>query len=87
MAADRRDPIVREVDVDAPVETVFAFFVEPDVGVAPGSSTVEITLHPIASGTRVRLVHRDLPPAELEPHAGGWTHMLDRLARAVSADH
>jgi uncharacterized protein YndB with AHSA1/START domain len=134
------EPIVREIDIDAPPEVVFEFFVDadhltrwlcveatvdprpggvcvqvhqdleqrrhrlegtflevdrprrvaftwgwasPDSVVPPGSSVVEVTLEPLGGGTRVRLVHRDLPAAAVEDHAGGWTIQLDRLARAV----
>jgi uncharacterized protein YndB with AHSA1/START domain len=142
MAAETAEPIVREIDIDAPPETVFAFFVDagkltrwlaieatldprpggacvqvhqgdrrggpvrmhgqflevdpptrvvfswgftdPRIGVPPGSTTVEVTLQPAGSGTRVRLVHRDLPAAEVQNHARGWTEMLQRLARAVA---
>jgi uncharacterized protein YndB with AHSA1/START domain len=37
------------------------------------------------SGTRVRLVHRDLPDTDREAHAGGWTYFLERLASAARA--
>jgi uncharacterized protein YndB with AHSA1/START domain len=46
---------------------------------APGSTTVQITLEPDGSGTVIRLVHRDLPSDVREPHAQGWAHYLDRL--------
>ena len=49
--------------------------------VPPASSTVEITLTPAGSGTRLRLVHRDLPNEDARKgHAEGWEHYLDRLA-------
>jgi uncharacterized protein YndB with AHSA1/START domain len=134
------DPIVREVDVDAKPETVFAFFTDPEkltrwlaveatldprpggvchqthrgedglyymrgefvevspparlvftwgftnpeIGVDPGASTVEVTLEPRGGGTRVRLVHRDLPASEFESHDQGWEGMLGRLAVAAA---
>ena len=52
--------------------------------ITPGSSTVEITLHPEAGKTRVRLAHRDLPAEALGDHTTGWTHYLDRLALRAS---
>jgi len=52
-------------------------------GIAPGASTVEITLSAEAGGTRVRLVHRDMPAASAEAHVGGWRFFLDRLAIAA----
>ena len=133
------DPIVREVDIDAKPETVFAFFTDPEklkrwlaveatldprpggvchqthqgadglyymrgefvevsppervvftwgftnpeIGVDPGGSVVEVTLEERDGGTRVRLVHRDLPAAERGDHDRGWDKMLSRLAKAV----
>lgn len=73
------------LEVDAPRRVVFSWgFAEPEVGVAPGASTVEVTLTPVGSGTRVMLVHRGLPPAAAGDHSGGWTTMLDRLRTAVT---
>jgi uncharacterized protein YndB with AHSA1/START domain len=52
----------------------------PDVEVAPGSTTVEITLHPRGTGTDLRLVHRGLAGPMADAHAGGWANYLGRLA-------
>lgn len=52
----------------------------PDVGIPPGSTTVEITLRPHGAGTELHLVHRGLPGAMVEPHDGGWRNYLARLA-------
>jgi uncharacterized protein YndB with AHSA1/START domain len=72
------------VEVDAPKRVVFTWgFSGPDAVVRPGGSTVEVTLSPIDTGTRVRLVHRGLPAAAVADHSGGWTMMLARLAEAV----
>jgi uncharacterized protein YndB with AHSA1/START domain len=76
------------LEVDPPRRVVFSWgFEEPEVGVAPGTSTVEVTLTPneAGTGTRVMLVHRGLPPAAVKDHAGGWVTMLGRLADAVRA--
>jgi uncharacterized protein YndB with AHSA1/START domain len=74
------------LEVSPPERVVFTWgFAEPDVGVPPGSSVVDVTLTPEGGGTRLRLVHRDLPPAAIDDHAGGWTTMLDRLAAAVTS--
>jgi uncharacterized protein YndB with AHSA1/START domain len=51
--------------------------------IPPGSTTVEITLHPEGDKTRVRLVHRGLPEDALTDHGGGWDHYLRRLATAA----
>jgi len=75
------------VEVDPPKRVVFTWgFVEPGPGVAPGTSTVEVTLSPLDSGTRVRLVHCGLPSAAFGDHSGGWTTMLDRLSRAAEKE-
>jgi uncharacterized protein YndB with AHSA1/START domain len=51
---------------------------------APGESTVEISLEPDGDGTRLRLTHRNLPPDLCAFHRGGWGYALPRLA-AVAA--
>ena len=72
------------LEVSHPERIVFTWgFTDPDVGVPPGSSVVDVTLTPDAGGTRLRLEHRDLPVAAVESHASGWTGMLERLATAV----
>lgn len=49
----------------------------------PGASTVSFTLTPTETGTRVDLVHADLPDGEVRGHADGWRHFVPRLADAV----
>jgi len=51
-----------------------------DVGVPPGSTTVEITLEPHGDGTQLRLVHRGLAGPMVDAHDGGWSNYLGRLA-------
>jgi uncharacterized protein YndB with AHSA1/START domain len=48
--------------------------------IPPGSTTVEISLHPEGDKTRVRLVHRGLPDDAVGEHTHGWDHYLGRLA-------
>ncbi len=55
-----------------------------DVGIPPGSTTVEIDLHPHNGGTDLHLVHRGLAGPTADAHAGGWNNYLARLA-AVAA--
>jgi uncharacterized protein (TIGR02453 family) len=58
-----------------------------DLGVPPGSSTVEVTFAAERGGTLVHLTHAGLPPTAVAPHAEGWNHYLDRLAvRAAGGD-
>ncbi len=74
------------LEVDPPKRVVFSWgFAEPDAVVAAGTSTVEVTLASTGAGTRVRLVHRGLPPAAFADHDGGWADLLPRLAEAVTA--
>ena len=47
--------------------------------IRPGGSTVEIDLEPRGAGTRLRLVHRGLPAAEVASHTAGWDFFLPRL--------
>ena len=57
----------------------------PDATIRAGESTVEVTLEPTATGTRVRLVHRDLPTAEsIAAHSHGWDHYVARLTIAAA---
>jgi uncharacterized protein YndB with AHSA1/START domain len=58
-----------------------------EVGIPPGSTTVEIDLHPTGDGgTRLRLVHRGLDGPMADAHCGGWRHYLGRLRRQAIAD-
>jgi uncharacterized protein YndB with AHSA1/START domain len=52
--------------------------------VQPGSTTIEITLHPEGDKTHVRLVHRGLPEDVVSDHSQGWDHYLGRLAIAAT---
>jgi uncharacterized protein YndB with AHSA1/START domain len=53
--------------------------------IGPGSTTVEITLHPDGDKTLVRLAHRGLPDEDaVEQHGHGWEHYLGRLAVAAA---
>ncbi len=73
------------LEVSPPTRVVFSWgFAEPSVGVAPGASTVEVTLRADGDGTLVRLVHSDLPPEAVGSHTEGWEKMLGRLADAAS---
>jgi uncharacterized protein YndB with AHSA1/START domain len=56
----------------------------PGHTIPPGSTVVEITLTKEGLGTRLRLVHRELPADAREKHGLGWSHYLSRL-KTVSA--
>lgn len=76
------------VEVTPMKRVVFTFGWEQDGNpIVPGSTTVEITLHPEGDKARVRLVHRGLPDDAVADHGGGWANYLDRLAiRAAGGD-
>ena len=73
------------VEVEPLEKVVFTFgWEEKDHPIPPGSTTVEITLHPEGDKTRVRLVHRGLPADAVEDHGHGWAHWLEQLAIATT---
>lgn len=73
------------LELDPPRRVAFTWGWESEgTAVPPGSSTVEVTLTPEGNGTRVRLVHRDLPTDESRAHhRDGWEHYLERLVTAA----
>lgn len=80
-------PAVGEyVEVSPPDRVVFTFGWEAEGNpIGPGSTTVEITLHPEGDKTLVRLAHRGLPDeSAAEQHSHGWQHYLGRLAVAAA---
>jgi uncharacterized protein YndB with AHSA1/START domain len=74
------------VALEPPRRLVFSWGWDAEDAVTPaGSSTVEVELTPEGDGTRLRLVHRDLPSAETaEKHRHGWQHYTERLAIAAA---
>jgi uncharacterized protein YndB with AHSA1/START domain len=68
-------------------KVVFTFGWEQEGNpITPGSTTVEITLHPEGHKTRVQLVHRGLPDDAVADHTGGWDHYLGRLDRVATGN-
>ena len=66
-------------------KVVFTFgWEQDDHPIPPGSTTIEISLHPEGDKTRVRLVHRGLPDDAVSDHGNGWAHYLGRLAIAAT---
>ena len=62
-------------------KVVFTFgWDEKDHPIPPGSTTLEISLHPEGDKTRVRLVHSGLPADAVDDHGNGWAHYLERLS-------
>ena len=50
----------------------------------PAASTVEIHLTADGGGTRVDVVHRDLPDEQTPAHQIGWQHYLARLPLTIA---
>jgi uncharacterized protein YndB with AHSA1/START domain len=72
------------VEVISLEKVVFTFGWEEDGHpIPPGSTTIEITLHPEGDKTRVRLVHSGLPDDAVDDHGHGWALYLERLAVRV----
>ena len=50
----------------------------------PDPSVVTIELESRDGGTELTLVHAALPHDAVDSHAGGWSHILDRLAAVLA---
>jgi uncharacterized protein YndB with AHSA1/START domain len=72
------------VEVDPPRRLVVTWGVAGSDDFPAGSSRVEFTLTPTAAGTRLQLVHTDLPEPKRAGYAAGWDHFLDRLQTAAA---
>ena len=75
------------LEIDPPRRVLVSWGVAGSAELPPGTTEVEFTLTAIPAGTRLRLVHRNLPPGQDEVHAAGWQHFLARLAHAATGDH
>jgi len=74
----------RYLEVDPPRRVVVSWGVAGSTGMPPGATRVEFTLSPTEAGTRLRLVHRNLPPDQAAMHGTGWDHFLARLSLAAA---
>ena len=74
----------RYLEIDPPRRVVVSWGVAGNSDLPPGASQVEFTLIPIAGGTRLRLIHRNLPPDQASIHGTGWVHFLSRLDQAAT---
>ena len=73
------------VEVVPMEKVVFTFGWEEDGHpIPPGSTIIEITLHPEGDKTRVRLVHSGLPDDAVDDHGHGGALYLDRLSVRVT---
>ena len=74
------------LEVSAPARLVYTWGWE-DAGsdlLAPGTSTVTVTLDPDDDGTIVTVVHTGLPDTMTEFHSQGWDESLTELARRLA---
>jgi uncharacterized protein YndB with AHSA1/START domain len=71
------------LEIDPPRRVVVSWGVADSTDLPPGATQVEFTLTPTTGGTRLRLVHRGLPPSQTPMHATGWNHFLTRLILAA----
>ena len=66
---------------------VLSYGYRDNAAMGPGSTTVRIELSPDGEGTRVVLMHENLPDATAKRgHEGGWTHYLSRLRGVAVAE-
>lgn len=72
--------------VDPPHRVVLSWGIAGTDDLPPGSSTVEFRLTGTGRGTRVDLLHRDLPDSKTLGHTDGWEHFLPRLRCAAEGD-
>lgn len=73
------------LEVDRPHRVVFSWGMTGNPALPPGASKVAFTLTPTAQGgTRVDLMHSELPETEVAGHVDGWTHFLSRLRIAAA---
>jgi uncharacterized protein YndB with AHSA1/START domain len=72
----------RFVELQPPSRLVLAYGWEVPIerGIPPASTIVEIRLEEEAGSTLLSLVHRGLPPEQIDSHRYGWEYFLGRLA-------
>lgn len=74
------------LEVDPPRRVTVTWGFAGNETLPPGSSTVSFELTPVSAGTRVEVVHTDLPERDVRGHVDGWSHFLTRLARAAQGE-
>ncbi|HEX5730031.1 SRPBCC domain-containing protein [Microbacterium sp.] len=72
------------LEIDPPRRVTVSWGFEGSETLPPGSSTVSFELSPTRAGTRLEVVHTDLPEGDVPGHVEGWDHFLPRLAVAAS---
>jgi uncharacterized protein YndB with AHSA1/START domain len=76
-------------EIAPPERVVFTYGYEGNAhGIAPGTTTVTVTLEAIPEGTRVTLRHAGLPTEEaILEHTQGWRYQLSLFSKTVAAEH
>lgn len=74
------------LEVDPPRRVTVSWGFAGHETLPPGSSTVSFELTPTRAGTRVEVVHSNLPEADVPGHREGWNHFLPRLLRAAAGE-
>lgn len=70
------------LEIDPPHRVVVSWGFTGSEDLPVGASVLAFTLTPIETGTRVDLLHSNLPERHLPGHASGWGHFMERLALA-----
>ncbi|MEO7751863.1 MAG: SRPBCC domain-containing protein [Terracoccus sp.] len=74
------------LEVDPPRRVSMSWGYAGNEDLPPGSTTVSFELLATPGGTRVEVVHADLPETEVAGHRAGWVHFVPRLARACAGE-
>lgn len=75
------------LELDPPRRVTISWGFAGNQSLPPGASTVSFELVPTHAGTRVEVVHTDLPEPDVPSHEAGWSHFVPRLARAAAGEH
>jgi uncharacterized protein YndB with AHSA1/START domain len=71
------------VRVERPSRIEIAWGEAGNEAMPPGATQLVVTFEAYDGGTRVRLEHHGLTPAEMKKHAIGWPHFIERLRMAA----
>ena len=70
----------RYLEVERPNRVVVSWGIAGSEEFPAGTSRVTFRLTPTVDGTRVDVLHADLPDERVAGHVDGWGHFLPRLA-------
>jgi len=74
------------LEIDPVERIVFSYGYESGSPIAPGGSTVTITLEQLREGTRVRLRHDIADAPTRDHHVQGWRYQMAVFANVVSSE-